>query len=376
MNIRRMKIILRRSAIGAGIALVAGWPLGIGIAAATAPTVPISQVPMTVEIPAHPQILLAVGNSESMDGTLTGAILTGAGDVGATYSALYNSSSPLNFTIPTGFTPPLNAGSAGVAPYTVTTGGVQYDNSPSRLNVAKAGIASILNNYIADADFALMDYTDLGSQLVDDLGISDESRRRISVHEHSDAAGSAMRWSRTRAIGVNITPPYANNVSKDCAALNTCYLAQNITAKQYMVVAASSDDTSVNDVLYAPADYIDPVCVVYGAVHPATPFPPNYSLGNYEARRRAWNRIRRKWNACATETGPTNAGYVPYSAQVMYEQRGFGYYTSSETPNSGTAARFHDFGRADTDSRLPWRRRLRNSRRTSPPRRTPPAPPK
>ena len=43
-----------------------------------------------------------------------------------------------------------------------------------------------------------------------------------------------------------------------------------------------------------------------------------------------------EWNACATETGPTNAGYVPYSAQVMYEQRGFGYYTSSETPNNGT----------------------------------------
>ena len=64
----------------------------------------------------------------------------------------------MNYTIPTGFTPPLNPGTAGVAPYTVNTGGVQYDNSPSRLNVAKAGIASILNNYIADADFALMDY--------------------------------------------------------------------------------------------------------------------------------------------------------------------------------------------------------------------------
>src|ERR1700734_2778233 len=83
-------------------------------------------VPMTVEIPAHPQILLAVGNWQSMDGPLTGAILTGAGDVGTAYSALYNSSSPVNFTIPTGFTPPLTAGTSGVAPYTVTTAGVQY----------------------------------------------------------------------------------------------------------------------------------------------------------------------------------------------------------------------------------------------------------
>ena len=84
--------------------------------------------------------------------------------------------------------------------------------------------------------------------------------------------------------GVNITPPYANNVSKDCAVLNTSYLAQNITAKQYMVVAASSDDTSVNDVLYAPRIISTP-CAWSTAPHPATPFPPNYSLGNYERRR-------------------------------------------------------------------------------------------
>ena len=57
------------------------WQAGRSRSAlATAPpTVAISQVPMTVEIPAHPQILLAVGNSQSMDGTLSGAIYTGAG---------------------------------------------------------------------------------------------------------------------------------------------------------------------------------------------------------------------------------------------------------------------------------------------------------
>ena len=290
---------------------------------------------MTVEIPAHPQILLAVGNSESMDGTLSGAILTGAGDVGTAYSALYNSSSPVNYTIPPGFTPPLNAGTAGVAPYTVTTSGIQYDNSPSRLNVAKAGITSILNNYIADADFALMDYQTaaLNSWMT-------------WVYQMSPPGGFQFTNNATPPFGeevvpnpcygVNITPPFANNVSKDCAALNTFYLTQNITARQYMVVSASSDDPSVNDVFYGPAGQLDPVCVVYNGPHPATPYPPNYSLGNYET-----NSVQEDYSSevsgypCATATGPTNAGFVPYSYQVMYEQRGFGYYVSSQTPNSG-----------------------------------------
>jgi type IV pilus assembly protein PilY1 len=332
MNMQRMKATVRRTAIGTGIAIVAGWPFAAALATAP-PTVAVSQVPMTVEIPAHPQILLAVGNSQSMDGTLTGAILTGAGDVGAAYSALYNSSSPVNFTIPTGFTPPLNAGTSGVAPYTVTTAGVQYDNSPSRLNVAKAGITSILSNYIADADFALMDYQTAGL-----------NSWMTWVYQMSPAGGFQFTNTATPPLGdelvpnpcygVNISLPYANNVSKDCAALNTFYLSQNITAQQYMVVAASSDDTSVNDVLYAASGAIDPVCVVYGAVNPATPFPPHYSLGNYESGS-VLEAYPAEVNGCATETGPTNAGYVPYSPQVMYEQRGFGYYTTSETQNSG-----------------------------------------
>ena len=144
---------------------------------------------MTVEIPAHPQILLAVANSESMDGNLSGAISPDRAHRSQLTRRYNASSSPVNYTIPTGFTPPLNPGSGGVAPYTVTTGGVLYDNSPSRLNVAKAGITSILSNYIADADFALMDYQTSGIGLVHDLGVSDEPAGRISVHlQHRDTA--------------------------------------------------------------------------------------------------------------------------------------------------------------------------------------------
>ena len=44
-------------------------------------SVQISQVPLTVAVPAHPQVVLAIGNSESMDGNLSGAIMTGSGSL-------------------------------------------------------------------------------------------------------------------------------------------------------------------------------------------------------------------------------------------------------------------------------------------------------
>src|SRR5471032_3464577 len=95
-------------ALAAGYTILWGWSSNVW-AAAAAPTVSISQVPMTITLPAHPQILLAVGNSQSMDGDLSGAIWTGSGSTA--YPLLGTSSSPLNFTIPAGFTPPVNAGS-------------------------------------------------------------------------------------------------------------------------------------------------------------------------------------------------------------------------------------------------------------------------
>ncbi len=45
-----------------------------------------------------------------------------------------------------------------------------------------------------------------------------------------------------------------------------------------MVVAASSDDAVVNDGLYAPNGYADPICITYGTVYPATQFTEPNSL--------------------------------------------------------------------------------------------------
>jgi type IV pilus assembly protein PilY1 len=60
----------------------------------------IAQVPLTVSTPAHPQIVITVGNSESMDGNLSGAIMAGSGSLNPALALLQNSSSPLNFAIP------------------------------------------------------------------------------------------------------------------------------------------------------------------------------------------------------------------------------------------------------------------------------------
>ncbi|MGD0501949.1 MAG: PilC/PilY family type IV pilus protein [Steroidobacteraceae bacterium] len=305
-----------------------GMTLALPVNAAPPPNVPITQVPMTVVIPAHPQIVLALGNSQSMDGDLSGAIYTGSGGLG-TYPELASSSSPVNYTIPGGFTPPVNPGSGGTAPYTVVSaGGVQTDNSASRLNVAKAGITSILNNYIADADFALLDYQ-----------VGGLNEYTTWVYQMSQPGG----FTFTSIPGANesvanpcyqVNPFVGDTVASDCVQLAFHYgWGAGVFTQPYMIVGASSDDPQINDVLYA-GNYFDPVCVVFNGPNPPTPFPPYDNIVSYE---NGWvyEQYYNEVNSCATITGPTNAGYVPYSQEVMYEERGFGFYTFSESSTTG-----------------------------------------
>jgi type IV pilus assembly protein PilY1 len=311
--------------------IVWSWAWAPTVLAAPPPTLPISQTPMTVTIPAHPQILLAVANSQSMDGNLSGAIMAGSGSLAANLSLLQASSSPVNYTIPVGFTPPVNPGNGVIAPYTVQVGPHLVDNSASRLNVAKGGISQILNTYISSADFALMGYQTGGPGVY-----------TTYVYQMSQPGG----FTFTNIAGVNVpgTVEYIPNpcygvlpsgvdpVSQDCHALHAFYGAPSIYSQQYMVIGASSDDPQINDVLYAGGE--PPVCIVYGGPNPPTPFPPYYSLGNYNAGGVFEGYSTPLPGGCATGTGPTNAGYVPYSTQVMYEERGFGFYTG-QSPNTG-----------------------------------------
>ena len=59
-------------------------------------------------VSARPQIVFALGNSQSMDGTLSGAIMTGSGmlDSDTSLKSLSASSSPVNYAVPAGFVPP------------------------------------------------------------------------------------------------------------------------------------------------------------------------------------------------------------------------------------------------------------------------------
>ncbi len=68
-------------------------------------------------------------------------------------------------------------------------------------------------------------------------------------------------------------------MSADCAVLNTFYAGQNILTQPYMNIGSSSDDPSINDVLYDNAGFA--VCIAYTATVPTppNPYPPNFSLG-------------------------------------------------------------------------------------------------
>ena len=309
---------IARALISGAVTLMVGWPLA---AVATAPAVPVSQVPLTITIPAHPQILLAVANSESMDGNLSGAIMAGSGSIAASTDGLYASSSPVNFTIPGGFTPPLNPGAGGVAPYTVNSGGTLYDNSPSRLNVAKAGISAILTSYMSSADFGLLDYSTNSNGLY-----------ATWVYQMSPPGGftftsvAAPTGQVPNPCYAGIVPAPSGAVSADCAVLNTFYAGQNILTQPYMNIGSSSDDPSINDVLYDNAGFA--VCIAYTATVPTppNPYPPNFSLAQFNnGGFSVTETYPSQKDGCPQQTGPTNAGFVPYSTQVMYEARGFGY---------------------------------------------------
>ncbi len=300
------------------------------VRATVTPTVSIAQYPLTVAVPAHPQVLIAVGNSESMDGDLSGAIMTGSGALADANAAagLANSSSPVNYKIPAGVTPPLNAGSGGYAPYTVTTGGVQYDNSASRLNVAKAGITAILNDYMEYADFALEDYNTSGNALY------------TTWVYYMSQQSSNFTFSNTASANTVANPCYGANVllpdsyNKACASLLAHYtIGYGSIEDRYLVTADTSDDPAVNDVFYAPNNYQPPVCVS-GSPSVTSPYT-TWNLGQYNVEFQGGYPIIEWYGSlwgsggasttCDNNMVPTNAGYIPSSKQVYQAERGFGY---------------------------------------------------
>ena len=319
-------------------------------AAGPATPISIAQVPLTVSTPAHPQILITVGNSESMDGNLSGAIMTGSGSLNPALALLQNSSSPLNFAIPPGFTPPVNPGAGGVAPYTVAASGVLIDNSPSRLNVAKQGIAAVLSSFLPNADFGLLDYVLNGTSVYTTwlYEMSPTSGRFVFANTITPAPD---RWVVNPCYQYD-TLGNGTVLWDDCHAIDISNtVVGNMAGSQFMQISASSDDPLINVVLYAGGG-IDAVCLDYGGPNPPNPYTA-FTLGQYNANPgNISESYTTEVNRCPPTTFPTNAGYVPFTPQTMYIQRGFGYNGGQSATTASTLVPMTSAGANPTPASL------------------------
>jgi type IV pilus assembly protein PilY1 len=320
--------------IGLALAVVAVGNSQVWAATSLTSPLPISEIPLIVPVSGHPQVLFAISNSQSMDGTLSGAIFTGTGAVSGGLSSLTASSSPTNYLVPAGFTAPVTGtASPGNTVYTCTTAncpsdgvpsGTEVDNSASRLNEAKEGIQAIIAAYAANTSFALEDYN----------ASTGGSTYATWLYLMSGSPGFTFSATNTSPpTGYEAVPNPCYNyllsttsatVQSNCASIVSAGLYSNlISNNKYMIVAQSSDDADVNDVLYAGAG-LAAIFDTYGGPSPLNPYT-GFSLAQYNN-----GSIFVQYNASAPNEGafgtsPTNAGFVPFSPQVMYEQRGFGF---------------------------------------------------
>ena len=326
--------VLCASIAGGLFALAATFSL-MGAHAATNPTLSISQIPLTVASAVHPQVLFALGNSESMDGTLSGAIMTGSGALPSTLSSLSATTSPISYAVPAGFTPPLAGPDAfGNAPYTVSMGGgVLADNGASRLNVAKAGIGAIINAYMQNTDFALETYNTSTPTLYSTwvYYMSPAGTAPQGMFNFTNTPISGKRYVANPCFSYQAVSTISS-VQSDCASIAGRYGSSAVNLSHWMEISASSDDPAINDVLYDTGSL--GVFVTYGGTTPTSPYPPQLSLANYNAGQIYLQYANAVPTSAPLGAGPTNAGYVPFTSEVLTSRRGFGY-GAYQSPNDG-----------------------------------------
>ena len=298
------------------------WSVGASLAAGLMPADAAAPA-------AAPQVLLAITNSESMDGTTAGAIMVGSGSLGSGFSSLSTSSSPTNYVIPSGFTPPLNAGSGGSAPWTVgCDSGHQCDNGPSRMNMTKAAITQVLASYGSTLNFGLYTYS-----------TSSLSLYNTWVY-YMSPSGGPFTFTNTPSATTVANPCYgytsaSSSVKSSCGQVAGQYGGGVLNGNAYINIGASSDAALINDVLYAggglPADFL-----TYGTVSPANPYT-YYPLSQYTTNIGGYSEGYSSTSYGGSwSTTPTNAGYVPFSPQVLYSARGFGY-GAAQSATTGNA---------------------------------------
>lgn len=303
-----------------GLLLVGAMLSGVALRA-SAGTIPASQ---------EPQVLVILDTSQGMAGNLQGAIMSGSGTVAANA----NSSSPPCYPV-SGFTPrsklgPSNGGScpAGTAAYTVNVGGVLTDNSESMINVAEQSLLSAFDNpqYSNVLQAGLMDYATNGTP--------SPYRTWVYYMSNNNSGGTAGAF----AYGTSAT---STSTADPLAVANPCYqtagggcggvegLLPGLENNNYLYIAATSDNPQINDVLYMPGYYGYPAnFVTYQGPFPTDPYTA-YTLQDYEAQITGNFNLSEAYNATTVggnfSTSPTDAGYIPYSGQVWYAERGYGF---------------------------------------------------
>ncbi len=221
------------------------------------------------------------------------------------------------------------------SPYS-TTYTYYGDNAPSRLNIAKASITSVISAYASMTDFGLMDYS-----------VSGAGWNQTWAYYMSPPGGFTFSNSYSAPTGSTqyvINPCYAapsgGAVYNDCNALKSevgLTLGQ-LTGYQYMQVANRGDDPSINDVFLSNDGHFTryPVFIEDGTITTMNPpcslapAPSPYTgcnLGDYNAGNVVMSYSNTApsigFNGPTMYTYPTNAGYVAYTPQVMYANRGY-----------------------------------------------------
>ncbi|MDE2461800.1 MAG: hypothetical protein KGL98_11230, partial [Gammaproteobacteria bacterium] len=216
------------------------------------------------------------------------------------------------------------------------------DNSGSRLNIAKASIASVISTYAGTTDFGLMDYKV--------TGVSGNYTWAYYMSPPGGFTFSSSYAAPTPSIQYVMNPCHnaASTVSNDCNAMLTELTAANpgmtlaqLQAYKFMLVSARGDDPKVSDVFMSTGGaFNQPVFIEDGGVAGITTSNPPCSLAptgspytgcnlaDYNAGnvRMTYGQTKPKIGASSTGvmyTYPTNAGYVAYTPQVMYSQRGW-----------------------------------------------------
>ncbi|WP_190277972.1 pilus assembly protein [Acidithiobacillus ferrivorans] len=260
---------------------------------------------------------------------MAGAIMTGSGTAtdGSGNPVDLNSSSPADYTVPAGFTAPVSGATSGTTPYTVNG----IDNSASRLNVAKEAIQQAYNQWNGVMNFGLMDYGVNGAP--------SKYPYTTWVYYMSGPGGFEFGTSSTAptqtASGLIVQ---LQSVPNPCYYANTqatasCQDIHNYFTKKvgisgsfsdpWLYIQDTSDAPDINDVLYAssslPSNFI-----TYNGPNNGDPYT-TFNITNYNNGTISEGYRNGTHGTNGFSTSPTNAGYVPYSPQVWYSERGFGY---------------------------------------------------